>query len=185
MKTRISKSEMADWIKAIGHDGVMMSISEPRAKSQYLMLEEWHMEPIIDRIIQLASKFVFGKHKRFESLNGMVVCEPAHPRPHFHVVLQKPESKHYCEFKSKLTKLADRLCNEDFIFDLSTSRLPARMRKTLAKPCYERFVRVTDAHENTGSYLTKEYAHYYLLDGRKLAMQENQIDLFVELAPRH
>jgi hypothetical protein len=47
-------------------------------------------------------------------------------------------------------------------------------------PCYDGFVMVTDAHENSGSYLTKEYAHYYLLNGRKLIMKDSKIDLFVD-----
>ena len=43
-----------------------------------------------------------------------------------------------------------------------------------------RFVKVTDTHENIGDYLTKEYAHYYLLNGRGLVMKDSKIDLFVE-----
>lgn len=180
MKTIVTKAEMAEWIKDISNDGVMMTISEPHARSKYLNLELSHMEPVVNRIIELASKSVFGKHKRFDALNGIIVCEHVKSQPHFHIIFQKPVDKEFEIFKSKLTKLADRLCDSRFEFNLTDSYLPARVKKALTKPCYDRFVRVTNAHECTGSYLTKEYAHYYLLDGRKLVMKESQIDLYVD-----
>lgn len=185
MRTIITREKMANWIRDVGTDGVMLTISEPHAKLHHLNLEQWHMEPIIDRIIELASKFVFGKHRRFEALEGLVVCENPRSRPHFHIVFKKPEAMDGVKFKNKLKKLESRLCDETFRFDLSDSHLPAVLKEKLATPCYDKFVLVTDPHENLGSYLTKEYAHYYLLDGRKLVMNDSKMDLFVDFYNRN
>ena len=176
----ISRDEMADWIQEVGTDGAMLTISEPHAKLHHLNLEQRHLEPLVDRIIELASKFVFGKHKRFEALQGVMVCENPKSSPHFHIVFKKPEGIDRAKFKDKLVKLESRLCNEKFRIDLSDSNLPTVLKEQLSTPCYGDFVRVTDTHENTGSYLTKEYANYYLLDGRKLVMKDSKIDLFLD-----
>jgi hypothetical protein len=184
-KIRINKKELADWIRDFGTGGVMLSISEPHARSGYLNLEQWHMEPIVSYIIELASKQVFGKHKRFEALQGVMVCESPMSRPHFHIVFKKPEGMDRARFKDKLEKLATKLCDESFEFNLSNSTLPDGLKKVLATPCYDNFVKATDAHENSGSYLTKEYAHYYLLNGRKLVMEDSKINLFVDFYNRN
>ncbi|ABB73422.1 hypothetical protein SAMN05216403_13224 [Nitrosospira multiformis ATCC 25196] len=180
-RTIINKEEVADWIREVGTNGVMLTISEPHAKLKYLNLEQAHMEPIVSRIIELASKVVYGKHKRFEALEGLVVCESPIFRPHFHIVFKKPETIDKVKFKDKLTKLAIRLCNKKFRFDLSDSNLPEGLKKVMAFPCYDRFVEVTNTHKNTGSYLTKEHANYYLLTGRKLVLKDSKIELSMKL----
>lgn len=178
-RTIITREEMANWIRDLGRDGVMLTISEPHAKLHHLNLEQWHMESIVDRIIELASKFVFGKHKRFEALQGIMVCENPKFRPHFHIVFKKPEGMDRAKFKDKLVKLATRLCDPDFVFNFLDAKSPYQLTTAMATPCYDTFVKVTDTHENTGKYLTKEYAHYYLLNGRKLVLKDSKIDLFV------
>ena len=179
-RTIISKEEMADWIREVGTDGVMLTISEPHAKLKRLNLEQRHMEPIVSRIIELANRAVFGKHKRFEALQGLMVCENPKFRPHFHIILKKPEGMDKVKFKEKLVKLAKRLCNPEFVFNFSNTSSPYQLTTAIATPCYEGFVKATDAHENSGNYLTKEYAHYYLLNGRGFVMKDSKIDLFVD-----
>lgn len=179
IRTIINREEMANWIREVGTDGAMLTISKPHEKLKHLNLEQTHMEPIVSRIIELASRFVFGKHKRFEALQGVMVCENPKFRPHFHIVFRKPEGIDVGKFKGKLKKLESRLCNQNFRFDLSDSKLSDVLKEKFATPCYGDFVKVTDTHENLGSYLTKEYANYYLLDGRKLVMRDSKIDLYV------
>ena len=127
MKVSISKNEMAEWIKDVGERSLMLTVSEPHAKTHHLKLGMSDMEPIISKIIKLANNFVFGKHKHYEFLDGVIVCQHANKQPHFHIVFKKPEKIDLDVFKRRLTKVANMLCNEDFKFDLTDTYLPSRV----------------------------------------------------------
>ena len=180
MKTRITRNELADWIRDTGKDSLMLTISEPHAKAHHLTLELKHMEPIVSQIVGMANRYVYGKHKHFESLKGVVVSEGGKQNPHFHIIFQKPACKDFEDFKRKLTNIATMLCDENFRFDFSESFLPARYKKVLAQPCYSTFVKVSNAHENIGSYLSKSVAEYFLLTGREVSFEDTKINLFVD-----
>lgn len=53
----------------------MPTISEPHVRIHRLLANGNNLEPLIDQIIILINKYVFGKHKRFESLQGIVIEE--------------------------------------------------------------------------------------------------------------
>ena len=82
-------------------------------------------------------------------------------------------------FKRKLEQASNRLCSEDFKFDLNGSNLNSGIKNTLPKPCYDDLSKVTVVHENIGSYLTKGRANYYILQCRKFSKKEDHIDLWL------
>lgn len=183
MKISVSKNEMAEWIREVGEHSLMLTISEPHARAHHLKLGVSEMEPIISKIIKLANSFVFSKHKHYEFLDGVIVCQHANKQPHFHIVFKKPEKIDLNVFKRKLTKVADMLCKEDFKFDLSDEFLSSKVKLFLTFPCYNRFAKVTDTHENIGSYLTrlehKSTTMYFLLKDRKVNFKNDKIDLHI------
>lgn len=172
---------MAKWITNIGKNSLMLTISEPHAKTHNLDLSLTNLEPIVSDIIKLANSFVFGKHKRFIFLKGIIVCENLKKEiPHFHVVFMKPENIDFDIFKSKLEKIAHKLCKEEFVFDLKHTYLCSKKKYLLSQPCYEKFVKVSNSHENIGRYLTKSWdASYFILNDRAVNFEKDKIDLFV------
>ena len=72
-RTIISKEEMANWIREVGTDGVMLTIAEPHGKLKHLNLEQRHMEPIVSRIIELANRSGLGcSDSDLRFLSGML-----------------------------------------------------------------------------------------------------------------
>lgn len=179
-KTIIKQEELAKWILDNSKDSLMMTISEPHAKASHLALELCHMELIISRIVNLCNKTVFGKHRHFDFLHGIVAVENIDRNPHFHIIFKKPDNKESDDFNKKLVKVADKLCSENYQFDLTKTYLPYNIKKFLTKPCYSSFVKVTKTHENTGSYLTKSISKYVILTGRDVKLITNDLNLFVD-----
>jgi hypothetical protein len=176
----ISKRELVDWINEFNNDEVLMlTISEPHAKLHNLTIDGIYLEPVIDAIIKLVNRFVFGKNKKFEALNGIVIEENFLLRPHYHILLYKPVNMNFENFKHKLEQISARLCEENFQLDLRDSNLSQYIQKSLSKPCYDKFARVTEVHGNIGSYLTKKTvsSKYYILQGRKFNRANDCLDL--------
>jgi hypothetical protein len=178
----MNQINLADWIKQACTDGLMLTISRPHAKANHLQVEAIHMEPIIANIVRLANQFVFGKHKRFEYLKGMVVCEHWPLFPHFHIVFQKPVQMELDAFEFKLTQLATRLDDPNFKFDVTGQCrfFDPSIHKMLTTPCYPGFVHVSRAHERLGAYLTAEHAKYFLLCERGFSLDRDRLDVFVD-----
>lgn len=124
MKLTINQRDLATWIQQASNDGLMLTISRPHAKANHLAIESRHMEPIISRIVDLANRFVFGSHKRFDYLKGIIVQEGGRLFPHFHIVFQRPLKMDMDIFQHKLTQLATRLSDPAFTFDLSHHSWP-------------------------------------------------------------
>lgn len=78
-----------------------------------------------------------------------------------------------------MEQASNKLCSENFRFDQNDSNLSKGIKKTLSMPCYNSFAKVSEVHENIGSYLTKERANYYLLQGRKFSRKEDNLNLWV------
>ena len=95
----VTKSEMAECIKFNSVDSLMLTIAKPHAKANHLNLTVKDMEPIISKIINMANSAVFGKHKHFEFLRGIIVCESVKKEPHFHIILNKPQHLNFEKFK--------------------------------------------------------------------------------------
>jgi len=169
-----------DWINIFNNDEVLMlTISEPHAKLHNLVNDGIYLEPVIDAIIKLVNRFVFGKNKKFEALNGIVIEENSLLKPHYHILLYKPVNMNFENFKHKLEQISARLCEENFQLDLRDSNLSQDIKKSLSKPCYNKFARVTEVHENIGSYLTKRTINskYYILQGREFSRKNDYLDL--------
>ncbi len=176
----INQRELANWIHEVAQEAVMLTISRPSASAQALLVQAEHMEPIVSQIIQRANGYVFGKHKRFEFLSGLVVQEGGHCFPHFHIVFQKPIRMEMDLFMKKLTQLANRISTLDFEFDLRDSRLSSSYRAVLKRPGYPAFAHASLTHDRLGSYLTAEPAKYYELMGRDFNLERDLIDLRVD-----
>lgn len=82
-RVRMTKNDLVQWIIDKSADAMMLTISKPHCKARALQIEAWHMEPIVSQIVSLTNRYVFGKHKRAESLTGMVVIEHVPLDPHF------------------------------------------------------------------------------------------------------
>lgn len=179
----ILQSELIHWINKFNRNGssLMLTISEPHKRLGRYAIEGGNLEPIIDEAIRLINARVFGKNRRFQSLNGLVVEENQYFRPHYHILLSKPEHMEFDIFKKRLSSIANLMCNENFEFDLSKSNFSQKTKKRISKPCYERYAIVTDYHENLASYLTKElqFANYYILQGRGFNRVEDKLNLKV------
>ncbi len=88
----IRKVILKEWIEEFTEDNsLMLTISEPHVRIHRLLANGNNLEPVIDKIIKLVNKYVFGKHKRFESLQGIVIEEDPLFQPHYHILLKKPE----------------------------------------------------------------------------------------------
>jgi hypothetical protein len=157
----------------------MLTISEPHAKIKRVLANGNNLEPVIDQIIKFVNRYVFGKHKRFEFIKGLIVEENPDTQPHYHILLKRPESMDFNVFKYKMEQASNRLCLDNFRLDLSDSNLSSRLKDALSMPCYDAFSKVTEVHKNIGSYLTKERANYYVLQGRKFSRRTDCLDLRV------
>ena len=138
------------------------------------------MEPIISKIIYMANSATFGKHKHFEFLRGMIVCENLKTQPHFHMILNRPQHLEFDKFKEKITKVSTRLCDKNFKFDLTDSYLTSANRFFLITPCYEGFAKTTIAHDGLGKYLTKQYSQYFALQSRKVDFETSRIPVYID-----
>ena len=177
---QIEKYELQQWIEELTqYNSLMLTISEPHAKIKRVLANGNNLEPVIDQIIKFVNRYVFGKHKRFEFLKGLIVEENKFFSPHFHILFYKPESMDFNVFKYKMEQASNRLCLDNFRLDLSDSNLSSRLKDVLSMPCYDAFSKVTEVHENIGSYLTKKRANYYLLQGRKYSRKDDCLDLRV------
>ena len=176
----ISGTKYSKWINEISNDSLMLTIAKPHAKTDHLNLTVKDMEPIISKIISMANSAAFGKHKHFEFLKGMIVCESVTKHPHFHILLNKPEHLEFDNFYEKITKVSTKLCDKNFKFDLRNSYLESQIRYFLSTPCYDRFAKTTIAHDSLGNYLSKEYAYYYLLENRKVNFATSRIPVYVD-----
>lgn len=179
-KIHIAKYKIQEWIEKFDQDKVLMlSISEPHIRINRLIANGNNLEPVIDQIIKLVNRYVFGKHKKFESLNGIIVEENPIIQPHYHILFCKPDNMEFDVFKRKMEQVSIRLCSEDFKLDLRESNLSTSIKNTLSMPCYSTYSKATEVHENIGSYLTKGLAKYYILNGRKFSRKDNDLDLWV------
>ena len=177
---QIEKYELQQWIEELTqYNSLMLTISEPHAKIKRVLANGNNLEPVIDQIIKFVNRYVFGKHKRFEFLKGLIVEENKFFSPHFHILFYKPESMDFNVFKYKMEQASNRLCLDNFRLDLSDSNLSSRLKDVLSMPCYDAFSKVTEVHKNIGSYLTKKRANYYLLQGRKYSRKDDCLDLRV------
>lgn len=177
----VSKEDFSKWVLEISRNSLMLTISEPHAKTKKLGLTVENMQPIISKIILMSNNSVFTKHKHFDFLRGVVVCENVKKQPHFHILFKKPDEISFEKFEARLNKVANKLCNPDFKFDLSHSYLKWEAKFLLSNPCYDKFAKVTNTHEFTGRYLTKQYAYYYVLTDRTINFLNNQLHIFVKV----
>ena len=177
---QIEKYELQQWIEKFNQDdSLMLTISEPHIRINRLLAQGDNLEPVIDQIIKFVNRYVFGKHKRFEFIKGLIVEENKFFSPHFHILFYKPESMDFNVFKYKMEQASNRLCLDNFKFDLSDSNLSNDIKNTLSSPCYNKFSKVTEIHENIGSYLTKDMANYYIINGRKFNRKNDHLELWV------
>ena len=176
----IGKTEYSNWIKNISVDSLMLTISKPHAKTNHLNLTVKDMEPIVSKIITMANSAAFGKHKHFEFLKGMIICESVEKHPHFHILLNKPEHLEFDKFNEKISKVSTRLCDEKFKFDLQNSYLKSDVKYFLSTPCYDRFAKTTITHDSLGKYLSEEYSYYYVLENRKVNFDTSRIPVYVD-----
>ncbi|SEN30356.1 hypothetical protein [Nitrosomonas marina] len=178
---KINKEELDSWLKTIimDNDSLMLTISEPHNKIRRSVASGENLEPIIDKIIKIANRYIYGKHKRFVSLKGIIVEEHPLFTPHYHIILLKPEKMDFDTFRHKLEQLSNKLCSEEFEFDLSDAFLSSKIKNILSKPCYDRFAKVSNGHDFLGEYLVKEHAKYYLLQDRKFCRKKDDLELFV------
>lgn len=182
---RIDKSQIRGWINKFDKQEILMlTISEPHARINRLLANGDNLEPVIDQIIKLINRYIFGKHKRFEALNGILIEEDPLFQPHYHILFNKPESMEFNVFKYKMEQASNRLCLDNFRLDLSDSNLNHKIKNTLSTPCYDTFCKVTEVHENIGSYLTKSRANYYVLQGRKFSRKDDCLNLWVNYKNR-
>ncbi|SFI39932.1 hypothetical protein [Nitrosomonas sp. Nm34] len=180
--TKFYKSDIRKFInKFKENDSLMLTISEPHIRLKKFAIEGITLEPIIDEIIRLVNRFVFGKNKKYESLKGIVVEENMYFHPHYHIILKKPEGMEFDPFKRKLEQIAERLCEKDFILDLSGSNISSKTKERLSKPCYDKFAKVTEVHGNLDNYLTKQGAFYYILQGREFKRERDILELRVNI----
>jgi len=177
---KIEKTKLQQRIEKFDQDSsLMLSISEPHIRIKRLIANGDNLEPVIDQIIKLVNRYVFGKHKKFESLKGIIVEENPIIQPHYHFLLCKPDYMEFNVFKRKMEQVSTRLCSEDFKLDLRDSNLSNSLKNTLSTPCYNTYSKATEIHENIGSYLTKGIANYYILDGRKFSRKDECLNLWV------
>lgn len=176
----ITKVTLREWIEELTqYNSLMLTISEPHARINRVLANGNNLEPVIDQIIKLINRYIFGKHKRFEALNGIIVEEDPLFQPHYHILFNKPESMKFNVFKYKMEQASNRLCLDIFKLDLSDSNLNHKIKNALSTPCYDTFCKVTEVHENIGSYLTKSRANYYVLQGRKFCRKDDSLNLWV------
>lgn len=178
----ILQSEMIQWINEFNHNGsLMLTISEPHKRLKGYAIEGTNLEPIIAQIIKLSNASVFKKNIRHESLDGLIVEESPHFRPHYHILFSKPEKIEFDVFKKRLSSIANLMCNENFKFDLSKSNFSQKTKERISKPCYDGYAKVSDYHENLASYLTKDlgFANYYMLQGRGFSREKDKLALRV------
>lgn len=182
MAVAIDKSEVSKWIRNVGKDGLMLTISEPHGKCHHLGIKEEHMAPVIDNIIGIANGLVLPKHRRSECLTGVVVVEGIEDEsiPHYHIVFSKPEKIEFDVFERKLTKVSNLFCSERFRFDLTDAPLSKEHKYFLSNPCYSKFAKVTPCHSFTGEYLTKKAARYYLLSRRGFDIRNDKLGLYMD-----
>ena len=191
MKNRvnISSKEMASWINDIGENSLMLTISELHARCSTTKLDLNDLEPIVSDIINTANKMVFGKNKHFEFLKGIVVQEfgskesnkNKYQNPHFHILFEKPETLDFKTFESKLLKVEEKYSDKDYGFYLTNTPLSEWKKGILVSPCYDRFVKITETHPNTGRYLTKSYkSRFFILNGRGINFKENEIKVYFD-----
>ncbi len=181
-KKAILQSEMTQWINEFNHNGsLMLTISEPHKRLKRYAIDGTNLEPIIAEIIRLSNASVFTKNKRHESLDGLIVEESPRFRPHYHILFSKPEKMEFDVFRKRLSRIANLMCNENFKFDLSKSNFSQKTKEIISKPCYDRYAKVSDYHENSASYLTKElgFANYYMLQGRGFNRENDKLTLKV------
>lgn len=177
---QIEKYKLQQWIEELTqYNSLMLTISEPHAKIKRVLANGNNLEPVIDQIIKFVNRYVFGKHKRFEFIKGLIVEENPDTQPHYHILLKRPESMDFNVFKYKMEQASNRLCLDNFRLDLSDSNLSNDIKNTLSAPCYNNFSKVTEIHENIGSYLTKDMANYYIINGRKFSRRNDHLDLWV------
>jgi len=177
---KLEKTKLQQWIEKFHqNNSLMLTISKPHKRINRLIANGDNLESVIDQIIKLVNRYVFGKHKRFEFLRGLIVEENPLIQPHYHILINKPENMEFNVFKRKMEQVSSRLCSEDFELDLRDSNLTNSLKNTLSMPCYDKFSKVTEIHENIGSYLTKGIANYYILDGRKFSRKDECLNLWV------
>lgn len=181
-KIKITQSEMDQWINKFNRGGLLMlTISRPHSKLRSYAIRGENLEPIIDEIIRLVNACVFGKNRRFEVLDGLVIEEKQYLYPHYHIIFSKPADMVFNIFKKRMCSIANLMCNENFIFDLSRSNFSQKTKDRLSKPCFDKFAMVTDYHENLANYLTKElqHANYYILQSRGFNRERDKLALNV------
>ena len=112
----INGNEVEEWIDTIvksPEESMMVTVSKPHARCCNYNLSSSSLEPIIQRIIKLSNKNVFGKNKKFEALKGIVIEETEDGGiPHYHIVFQRPVNIDYETFKYRLKKIV-RLLNDE------------------------------------------------------------------------
>lgn len=181
IRTILGKSSLKKWInRYFDNESLMLTISKPHQKLSRLTFEKSNLEVIISEIINIVNRYVFGKNKRFEFLEGIIVEENIHGRPHYHILLHKPEKMDFDRFMNKLGKVERLLCNEDSQLNLSKYNLTTRMQDLLSKPCYGSFAKVSQIHDNLAGYLTKTISNYYFLQGRAFDRANDKLDLYVD-----
>lgn len=143
-RTKLGKSECEKWMNEnFDNESLMLTISEPHQKLSKLSLEKSNLEVIISEIINIVNRYVFGKYKRFEFLRGIIVEENIYGRPHYHILLNKPENMNFDIFLKKLRKVERLLCNEDSQLNSSKYNLTTRKKiyfLNLAMPPLRRFL---------------------------------------------
>ena len=88
---QIEKYELQQWIEKFNQDdSLMLTISEPHIRINRLLAQGDNLEPVIDQIIKFVNRYVFGKHKRFEFIKGLIVEENPDTQPHYHILLKRP-----------------------------------------------------------------------------------------------
>lgn len=180
---KIKREVLVEWIKDIGKESYMLTISKVHAKALHLKPTLKELEPIVSKIIALSNSFVFGKHKHFDCLKGVIICEHFDTEPHFHIMFQKPAKFESFEFCKKLQKVANKLCDEEFEFNFNDSYLPSKSRYFLSQPCYPDFVKVSIFHVGLGQYLTKKIdTCYFLLSDRKVDFTRDLLNVIIDYA---
>jgi len=177
----LGKSVFKRWInRYFDNETLMLTISEPHQKLSKLTLEKSNLEVIISDILNIVNRYVFGKNKRFEYLRGIIVEENIHGRPHYHILLHKPEKMDFDRFVIKLEKVERLLCNENSQLNLHKYSLTASIRNLLSQPCYDSYAKVSKFHNKLASYLSKTVSNYYILQGRAFSRTNDNLDLYVD-----
>lgn len=180
-RTILGKSIFKRWINQFfDKELLMLTISEPHQKLSKLTSEKSNLEVIISEIINIVNRYVFGKNKRFEYIRGIIVEENIHGRPHYHILLLKPEEMDFERFKNKLEKVERLLCNENSQLNLNKYSLTTSIRNLLSQPCYDSFAKVSKFHNKLASYLSKTVSNYYILQGRAFNRTNDNLNLYVD-----